>query len=538
MNAERAAAGGTVLGTLLLAVTTAWGGPAEQVAQAIRAETLRQGDNPNYVPLPLAAHWNTGRTTGRGFVPAWQMQMIEQGHHLLPWFAMPEPDASGPVGEYYESALRRCAELKLPITLIGTQWERLLSADNKYLALPAAQNPNVVGIDGKVQPKVSPFGPVSPWKEVGARWAKSPLLTELQKLYPDPQLVIFLSNNEHAKLVWNKVEESSRYLAAHGTGREDEYKRRVVGDGWIERYRALHAGLRFALAEPRWRAAASFVGYNAFGPWIYGRWGGWPSYSLHVTGRTSPWPITWNGSSLSYYCNHWESSTDYTVFSPQVQAMNWVFMRDEAFRQNRDFWLELSVWDGHQPGKSNDKRAFYASQGQTYTPQRYAGMVQFGMWLLRPRVVREFRGHVETRDTMEAWFVPIIAAVDRIHTNETLMRFWRRGRLVANTKYEHPYQSAIPAEVKPLARWFLLDTNLDPPRSWKLDTVLPVFALALSFNESPRREWLIYAHAPLGDKRNVKITVPQFGVVTVDVSVGGSFYLLREVGSSLQSVSP
>lgn len=50
-------------------------------------------------------------------------------------------------------------------------------------------------------------------------------------------------------------------------------------------------------------------------------------------------------------------SPDYTVFSPQVFEMNYVFMSREALRPTPCFWLELSVWDGHESDPSKDKRS-------------------------------------------------------------------------------------------------------------------------------------------------------------------------------------
>src|SRR5690606_37753555 len=122
----------------------------------------------------------------------------------------------------------------------------------------------------------------------------------------------------------------------------------------------------------------------------------------------------------------------YFLYSPQIQAMNWVPMLDEALSVNPDFWFELSTWDGQAPGDKNDKKAFYESKDQTYTPQRYAGMGQYGMWLLRPRVVREFRGYRETYETFGEYFDEVVAAVDRVHNDPMLAEFWRKGKLVAN----------------------------------------------------------------------------------------------------------
>ena len=151
-------------------------------------------------------------------------------------------------------------------------------------------------------------------------------------------------------------------------------------------------------------------------------------YSLYTSGRIDPKPLAWDGGSPSYYVFNWNESTDYTVFGPQVESMNWIFMLREALRLNPRFWFEISTWDGHEPEMENDKRKLYAKRGQRFTPERYGGMVQFGMWLLRPRAVREFRGWRDTLAQAEAFFLPIVEAVDRVHKGSILEQFWRRRR--------------------------------------------------------------------------------------------------------------
>lgn len=516
--------------------------PVERAtAERIRAEALRPSSLTDR-PLPLAAHWNLGEVEN-GFAPDYQMRMIAAGHHLLPWFRLPNPEwrADDPQWtKYYQFPLAQASRLALPISLVSTQWESLLSTDSAYFDLPASENPNVIGPDGKARREVSPFGPVKWWREVGRKWTASPLARRLQQWYPNPPLVIFVSNNEHARLAWMKAEEDRHYLQRYGRGRSDDFKRRVVGEGWIERYRALQEGMREGLQSRAWREKAIFIGYDAFGPPHFGRWPGWMEYSLYSKGRIDPKPLAWDGGSPSYYVFNWNESTDHTVFSPQVEAMNWIFMQREAARLNPRFWFEISTWDGHEPEMANDKRKLYASRGQRYTPERYGGVVQFGMWLLRPRAVREFRAWRDTLAQAEPYFLPIVAAVDRIYQNERLQRFWRRGELVANRARRHPYQSNIPEEYRTEDRYFLLDTSLDPPRpggrEWSLATEIPVFALALVLGRAPSREWLVYAHAPLGERRNVAVTIPDYGQIRIDVAVGGSFYTVDEAQRRVSAI--
>jgi hypothetical protein len=337
-----------------------------------------------------------------------------------------------------------------------------------------------------------------------------------------------MSSNEHPKLSWDKLEEDKRYVEKYGTGRDDEFKRKLSGDSWIDRYRTLQDGMRRGLENEAWRERAIFVGYNAFGPSHFARWQDWSNYSLYSRGRIDPSALAWDGASPPFYVFNWSAMTDFTVFSPQIEAMNWVFMQSEARRINTDFWFELSTWNGNEPGAPNDKLEEYRRLGQNYSPERYLGMVQFGMWLLRPRVVREFRSWRASVADFGEYFMPTVRAVNRVHDNITLREFWQKGKLVSNRSWKHPYQTEIPEEYQNAERWFLLNTSLDPKRPWSLGTQLPVYALALLQNKAPQRRWLIYAHSPLGEQKEVKVTVPDYRQIKVDVSVGGSFHLVDE----------
>lgn len=501
---------------------------ATETAAAIRKEATLPNAGPQGRPLPLVGSWNSG-TLPNGYSPDYQIGLIESGHHLLPWFALVGPGGK-PIQNniaYYRSALLRCAELDLPISFLSSQWESLLS-EPPYFNLPAAQNPNVVKPDGRIEKKVSPFGPVAPWRELGLDWTQTESLKQIQAWYPTPPKVLFISNNEHTKLAWKQAADDKRF--AHLGIQGDEATRKAFAEGWAERYRALQAGMRTGLKNPQWRENARFIGYSAFGPSHFGRWPGWLEYSLAVTGRIDPAPITWDGGSPPYYTNDWTASTDSIVWSPQIEAMNWIFMQEEAHQLNPQFWFELSVWDGYQPNLPSDKRAFYAKQGQSYTPERYAGMIKFGLWLTRPRLVREYRNYNQTRSDTEAYFLAIVDAVDEIHARPELVKFWRKGKLVANPKQAHPYQTTIPPEYRDKDRWFLLDTNLTPARPWELTTEIPVFALALALQDKGKESWLIYLHAPRRELAQVQIEIPDYGKVTVSTSPQGNYYLLNRTG--------
>jgi len=524
-----------VVAAAIVLAATAGAAPPDpaQTAREIRTEACRGNQDPAGRPLPLAGHWNTGlHDPAKEMAPAFQISLVERGHHVLPSFRLPPPWAGEAQPDakqmaYYEAAIKRAAELKLPISFVVVQFEAGLTKDKAFFRLPPGKNPNVLTPDGKILKKLSPFGPVEPWRRIGRQWTARPLVARLQQLYPDPPKVLMVSNNEHTLLRWYEAEkQSKRYLDTCGRGKDDMFKRRVMAEGWIERYRALQAGMREGLTAPAWKSNSIFIGYDAFGPGQLGRWDGWMA-STRITDKfTDPSPLIWDGGSPSYYVHDWNACTDYTVWSPQIESMNWPFMLAEALKLNPRFWWEISVWDGHRIGQDTDMRKVYARRGQTFTPRRYGGFVQFGMWLLRPRLVREFRGWPETRKDIMPYYRVILDAVDRVHADPALAAFWRKGRLVPVRDRRHPYQHDIPAKYKDVDRWFLLKTNLTPPRPWKLDTPIPVFAVALELGKGHARRWLIYAHSPLADRKGVQITVPGYGRVTTDVPVGGMFLFI------------
>ncbi|MHC4625644.1 MAG: hypothetical protein ACYTDV_01565 [Planctomycetota bacterium] len=525
------------------------------VATEILREALLPPNGPAGRPLPLVSHWNMG-SQGRGWTPQYQLELLAAGHHILPWFSWPRgnPDDSGKnadrFNDYYGALLAYCREHKLPICFRGTQWEAML-VKRRYRELPAERCPAVITPEGKTIAKLSPFGPVDPWRDPAAEYVDTPAMKRLQSAsggYPDPPLVLFVSNNEAPDLRWHQVEQSRRYLDRYGKGRPDEFKRRVTSEGWMERYPVMFAAMREALVSETWKKNVRFVGYGAFGPSHFGRWSGWKDYSLITDEWTSPdWHI-WDGGSPSYYTHNWNDNRDHWVFSTQVQSMNWLFQLEEAWKVNPDFWWEISTWDGNASNWTaqtectpemlkKSKACQYVKDGQTYTPDRHLGWVQFGMWLLRPRIVREFRGSTTPLEPWRPFFERLLFAVDRIYAAKTLTEFWRYGNLVPNEAHKHPYQQDIPEKYRDINRWFLLDTNLDSPRPWQYKTNIPVFSLALVRGDGANHRWLIYAHSPLEDRRGVNITVPGFGKITVDVPRAGAFYLIDEANRTTTPVS-
>ena len=131
------------------------------------------------------------------------------------------------------------------------------------------------------------------------------------------------------------------------------------------------------------------------------------------------------------------------------------------------------------------------------------------------------------------YFKAILADVDRVYTNPVLRQFWRTGELVANRARLHPYQENLPPEYAGVDRWFLLNADVNPkPAVWTPSQPIAVYAAGFGPGGGARRRWLVYAHSPLENRRGVKLAVPEYGLITVDVSRGGDFYLVEEERST------
>jgi hypothetical protein len=505
----------------LTAATTACSFVLDSGRSASEREHLRP-TCPAY-RLPYAALWNTGQRPG-GFDPDWQAARLRENWPLLPslYLGPPGQERSDPPDAYYEAALHAAAARHIPISFVSTQWESLLPQIAEFRQTLPSLDPRVSLENGSVGPKLSPFGRESDWFEVGKMWTSRELLTRLAKLYPNPPQVIFLSNNEQPKLRMSEVRTDRRAASILEKGSSSDDIRSSVGRRWHSLYKALFRGMREGLPA-EWRGKAVFVGYSAFGERAMGRWPGWSRDVLDAEAGVS-WNIsTWGGASVAYYVDSWSGLTDYTASSPQIEAMNWVPMLEMMHQTNPCFLMEMSTWDGNSNDK-NDKRAYYRGLDQQFSPQRYEGYVQFGMWLLRPYIVREFRKWTDTVDNQGAYFAVIAEAVERVRRNSELRKFWERGRLIPNRSKPHPYHIAVPAIFQRSERWYLLDTSLGRPAT--PTSPVNVFALALELGEGEDKEALVYAHSPIGARDNVVVSVPGFGKYLLRVEVEGTFCIV------------
>jgi hypothetical protein len=426
--------------------------------------------------------------------------------------------------DYAEEAVREAAKKRLPLCLTSTQWEVVLYRDKKYRGLPADENPCYVDTEGKVRKAVSPFGPTEHWRRVGTEWTDTEQMKALRDWYPDPPYVIMLSNNEAKALGWKSAEKSRRFLRRHGEGKSENFRRRVFGEGYIERYNAMFDGMRTGAAE--WGDKLRFVGYAYDGR------------ADLVTLRRRFTPFSWDGTSLRNYMASYDGDkTDYTGHSPQVAAMNQIILKEWYQTVKPDCWWEVSTWWDDRWNKKAGEEA------GRITPERYGGMVTWAMWLGKVRVLRHFTGWTTLRENDWDKYSQVVEAVDSVHENPVLREFWREGRPVRNPETEINIHADIkdprgdvPREkFQPMVgHYYGLSTSLDPEKpeeeapEFGRNSKFWVWAQAQVIGQKPERRWLVFAHAPREDKEDVRITIPGHGEITMDVPQGGAYAVVRE----------
>ena len=536
------------------------------------------------------------------FTPKKQVELIKEGHHILPAIGLVAYHQEKNIctlladkqyfqlsDEYFEP-VKQFSTWGLPISIVSSQWEDQFHADYRYRNKPRKERSvihtsysyeekifskgDTVTIDGKtiiaqkdsVRVKIdsttymiNPCGNSQNWEDLGRDYADSSRLAYLQQLYPDPPRVIMLSNDESSKITHHFYDTSRNWGTGPGSRVDEFYKafrhyyetypencrlpynkvdsvRYILNVKYTDLFTRFRHGLFTNMNEQKWKDNMLFVGYNTYGFAAYGRYDRWIDHPSILTPDHYRAKLQfWNGGSPAYYAAY---ASDHKVHSNQVQVMNNKMLLDviQDLDPNKEFWNELSI--SSIDGQKHNNIEYYS-------PERYIGMVQFGIWLMRPRVVREFVGHTMalSDENRNAYFYKLLGAVDTVYNNDTLKRFWREGRLVKNTIHEHPYNHNLLQEYKGIDRWYLLDVNKNLPHSElmtggvleRLSKEIKVFAIALETGIAPNREWLIYAHAPKGDiVEDVEIAIPtdrsgQTRAIEINrVSQSGEFFYVKE----------
>jgi len=496
-------------------------------------------------PLPLAAHWNCSETSNHyGWTPAYWVEALQNGNHVIPTIVGPDrADTNTQYLTTYAADIQTLGGYGVPISIKHTQWESALyHASEAWLALPNADNPNVLSLEDAVTAMVCPIGATNnrttPWSECGARWAVGDCMTQLQSYLPSPSKIIHICNNEASIQRWDDIETlNKRYVDTYGTDQTDAEKRSVIAAGYPTLYAAMIEAFRAGQSTAHWRNNSTIIPYSSYTKYanIMGRYSTWMSGASYTSTRWNWAADAWDGESASWYWTGYANTA--TPSSLPVGASNGLFAIEEVRAAKPNWWHELLYWDGNNypTNQSTDYRQNFNGGVQSiagsWLPRDYAAALQFAMWIQRPRVVREFRSSSEQKAASVSYWEALLAAVDRVWNNGTLASFWRSSELIPGTR-STMYTSNVPTEYSTVDRWYLLNTDVDEGGSWSLTTRIHVFALA---RINSAGDVLVYCYSPVNDHTNVTITIPDVDTITVDVPVQGAFYL-RTAGGTVRQL--
>ena len=543
-------------------------------ANAFAAERSAAGDishwasqpanGPEGRPLPLTGSWNIGRYYHQpwekdqeiSWDPTYFTRLIERGHHVLPTFPDPMTRQDKPEGDFgilgvrFVPAIKYCAKHNLPFAFRDWNWADSVAKHERHKdgGFSNEETARFI-VNGKQKGRrASPIGNIERWREFGRRWGGNGYARAMAEIYPNPPLVVYLNNNEAGIVrVGDLNENATRFIEKYGKGLSQQRKREILHEGYRERYEAMFEAAREA-APDGWADAMTYVAYNAF-PWPKLR-GVTPlqvENTDDLTGRFAEWSY-FDGAMPEFYMNDWQvgrGKTDFSSWSPQAECTSYVPLANEVFRKRPNYYFASIGWEGGIPGRRGTPANAYATGSfgggavKKWDFDRYMGMIQFGLWAMRPRVMREFRGGA-TRDAyyQKTWEL-YLKAVDRVWQEKSLQPFWKHGRLVENP--EIGWRPGTPDYMR-FQRWYMLHCDANPPESewpkiYQRKTVkLRVMALALVLGEAPKRRWMLYAHAPLGSVAGANITIPGFRKVSVDVSRSGSFYIIDEATMTFRTL--
>ena len=556
-------------------------GEQSAAAEIARWAKIKKADGPEGRPLPLTASWVPGKMFGMKAL----VEMIKDGHHVLPTMGDPKfgaiyhyllQDREGPPTSdshhlgwlaNLEPEFEYLRKHDLPFALMGNNWaagiaslERQYQRDankhNRKEFSPEESARLMVRRDGEITSGswklASPFAPDESWKRFARWWMGNGGIDWVQEVYPDPPMVVWLNNNEAGEIGLKHLGRSVRFQREYGDqDLSKKEKQRLLHKAYDDKYAVLFEEARATMSKSAWKEHSVFVAYNA-----------WPR---SVEGRTPErnHPSEWkryDGTMPEFYLNDWQiyrGKTDYNYWSPQTEGLRIQSSQDVIFDLDADHYFASIAWDGGTPASRRSAinsmaTGMYGSGAvQRWDVPRYQGMVQFGLWSMRPRVMREFRYPVSNEDAYDrATFMSIVRSVDRVWNNATLKEFWRFGDLVKSEAFR-PANQRVARELRFYSRVdALLPVDVNPdrkgwPRIWHFKAnkrppvKLRVMAMALKLGEKPDRRWLVYAHAPLGAVSAPKVTIPDYQQIELpQVARSGSFFLVREGDDVAQTLIP
>ena len=546
-----------------------------RLAHELNMPNYNHADNTEGWPLPVISSWASGMSTGGDvFTIRDGVEFTEAGNYFLPvWrYAFTQ----GADEEALEWGYRVWGENPdLPMYVIINNMFQML-AQAPYTTMTWEEgSPFFFDSRDDSKGNMDVFRnavaqQAGTYHEAGRnRWAAGFMGTVASRL-PNQQRIIALDNNEHRRELNYKHKYSKNYELinpsydpAKDPGDPDipyhETEYVAMGQERMELFNEVWEGLKEKAREswpgiPMHRVAYQ---YGLATPWRIAAWKNYTELSWMLHHPDDIGDTSWDYNLIhdpecspspgSIYPSQDQWWTDTTVGSIQSRVQNMRWIMDQFLENNPDTALyEQSChynWDYETTKYSSD----WGGGLGTFTDERWAAMVCFCLWVERPRIMRDFTGHSEPKANYTRRITALSTVISPIWDVPDITRFWRNGRWLLNQDRQHPWDmdnddySRYPRFLSQ-HRWYQLTTEHDATTDWGYSSndvnpsafyggIIPVFAIAMELGTTPNREWLVYAHCPMGTYTDCLVTIPGYQQVTVPVSVAGTYTLVTEQGS-------
>lgn len=487
-------------------VEASWEGTIEVVAgeQPVVVESEAGG-----IPLPTWATWGD-KWNPDLFGPAFSLDMLEKfGRGIVrPTLPLPDPRKKGPQRHFpeREALLRRARALEPAVVY--------LRGGN-----PLSEHDDLFEEEGQLDNVMTPVE--GDWHELAARFEVASQYAEEQfpGLWPPTGRNVILWNDERPH---HRVRPASTGLNMMPEGFDTA---RDINTAWEDGWNTFRYGYGGVDV-----AAYRTHGENSYKP--PGERGGRSTGWLPKEGDNSLVGTPLHGTilsgglqevSLEFYIGR-DGQADH-ISSPHIRLAAAYAALAERTREVGSVDVAMSVWDGQ-------------ARGPGWTPEEYASRWMFAAWQLRPSCIHEFRGAKATLAQFRERSEALLRAVELVHENAILRRFWQRGELISTSPFA-PIKE-MDAETIPGVtdeggsgrRWFLLPSSGNPAAR-SLSAEVPVQALALFDPEEA--DFLVVSRGTYGKDAHVWLDGHGYDV---DATPEGQYTILGEDSTIRLNMAP
>jgi hypothetical protein len=469
--------------------------PEQPVAKKVLTNEIITNEVTNFFNkenrLPILAHYNSGEVgVNIGMTPEYIISLIEeQNITILPTWRLNPFHEFQIEDEYYKESILKAKELNLPLTFIINPLENSITDSYYYINKKYELNLNVIGKDGRVINKISPFGKTELWNELGEKSTNLYLFHKLQEWYPNPPKVIFINNEKSNRMLFEDLNQSKKYIEEYNSNIKEE----EVEEIWKDKYNELNEGF-----------VNKLIVEEENNPWKQSKIISFDDFSLDIKN-------SWikDSNLTNNYFSLLSNISDSTIINCEInntiESRNkFIFdLNNLSFiksKTNENFNYQLSI---------NDNNSFNTSE-------EYEGFSKLIIWLSKSNLILE-KNTNHDRNTIMEHYTPIIDIVKNIHSNKILKEFWLNSFLIENKDMKEEKENYD-------LNWYLLKSSMDIDFPWNKEDNIKVFSFAMI---KPNGEKLIYAYSPYEDIDNVIVEIPNYGDIDINVTTKGNFYYIN-----------